>query len=683
MRNPFGSVLLLASAMGALATIGCTVAGTTGTAVTGTSTGTTGTGTTGTGTTGTGTTGTGTTGTGTTGTGTTGTGTTGTGTTGTGTTGTGTTGTGTSTTPAFTITGTVNGGLAPISAAHVYLFAIGTTGYAGASVSLLSSSITQLSDSTGAFVSTDTNGVFNIPSTAFTCTAGQMTYLLATGGSTGAGANSASSMMAALGPCPTAALPANPWVNEVTTVGTAYALAGFATDDVHISSSGTAAATLGIENALTVVPNLYNPVTGAANLATPNGNGQAPQLTVNLIANILASCVNSGSATSGECRSLFGAASATIDVTDTATAAILIAHQPAANVATLFSLQALGGATFEPTAFVSPTSFVLPIVYTGGILSNPLGVTVDANGNVWVGSGSTGQRNAFSTAGVPVSTSGYTDGLTGSEYSLAVDSGDDVWGIDEQANLLSELSPTGQILAAPSLFTSAQLMNPFGIAFDHTGMLWVGDDNGVTQINPNGTIVTKLAIPSADGDGIADVEVDGLGNIWATNFDNNTLVKLSASGTPAFGTTGVGGGGLTSPQGIAFDAQNNVWIANANGTSVSKFSNAGAPLSPTGFLGGGVADNRYLAVDGAGYVWTPSSNSGVIGEFDNSGNPIIPLGFVAKANSPGFWGIALDGSGNVWATSTDGALVQLVGAATPVITPLSTASRNNTLGTRP
>jgi streptogramin lyase len=302
---------------------------------------------------------------------------------------------------------------------------------------------------------------------------------------------------------------------------------------------------------------------------------------------------------------------------------------------------------------------------------------------VWVGNGANGSRNAFNSAGVPLSQSGFVDGLTGSELSVAIDSSSNAWALDSSADGISELSPSGTVVEQPSQFASANLKFPLGMAFDKSGMLWVGDDTGLTRISPTGPVALKLAIPSAQGEGVGDVEVDGNGNIWATNFDNNQLVKLNSAGVPIFGVAGVSGGGLMSPEGIAIDAQNNVWVANANGSNISKFANNGQPLSATGFVGGGLSGNRFLAIDGSGMVWTPSSNTGVISEFDSSGNPIITTGFATEPGGKGFWGVAIDGSGNVWSTAIDGALVQIVGAATPVLTPLTTAAANNMLGTRP
>ena len=45
--------------------------------------------------------------------------------------------------------------------------------------------------------------------------------------------------------------------------------------------------------------------------------------------------------------------------------------------------------------------------------------------------------------------------------------------------------------------------------------------------------------------------------------------------------------------------------------------------------------------------------------------------------------IAVDGSGNVWAANTGVSIAEVVGAATPVVTPLAAGVKNNTLGTRP
>ena len=91
-------------------------------------------------------------------------------------------------------------------------------------------------------------------------------------------------------------------MNEVSTIATAYAIAGYATDATHVSSSGSTLAATGIANAFASVTNLETLNTGVALATTPvanGGNGTVPQSEINTLANILASCVNSSGAVTG------------------------------------------------------------------------------------------------------------------------------------------------------------------------------------------------------------------------------------------------------------------------------------------------------------------------------------------------------------------------------------------------
>jgi len=170
--------------------------------------------------------------------------------------------------------GKVHGGQSPIVGAHVYLLAANTTGYGAASVSLLTAGTGRTLDSSGGptngfyYVTTDANGDFSITGD-YSCTANTQVYAYALGGNPGAGTNPAAGLMAALGNCPAADnfLTTAPYlfVNEVSTVAAAYAMAGFATDALHVSSSGTAAAKLGIANAFVNAAVLETLSTGVAN----------------------------------------------------------------------------------------------------------------------------------------------------------------------------------------------------------------------------------------------------------------------------------------------------------------------------------------------------------------------------------------------------------------------------------
>lgn len=112
---------------------------------------------------------------------------------------------------------------------------------------------------------------------------------------------------------------------------------------MHVSSSSSTPGQTGIANAFSAIANLETLGTGVALAATPadsGGNGTVPQAEINTLANILASCINSSPTEGTQCPTLFSNATNAYgtEPTDTATAAINIAHNPGANIAALWGL---------------------------------------------------------------------------------------------------------------------------------------------------------------------------------------------------------------------------------------------------------------------------------------------------------------------------------------------------------
>lgn len=82
------------------------------------------------------------------------------------------------------------------------------------------------------------------------------------------------------------------------------------------------------------------------------------------------------------------------------------------------------------------------------------------------------------------------------------------------------------------------------------------------------------------------------------------------------------------------------------------------------------------------------SNSGVQLAPSTNPDPRAGAGYQGYLRSPS--SVAVDGSGDVWVNSNYASgtsysfyLGEMVGAAAPVVTPLSVGVKNNTLGTRP
>jgi hypothetical protein len=604
--------------------------------------------------------------------------------------------------------GSVHGGQNPIVGAHVYLYAINTTGYGGpgiaasstnASVSLLRSGAGTTEDGSGNYyVTTDSNGNFTITGD-YSCPSNYPhTYFYASGGDPGlgSGVNSAITLTAPAQACNTSA---STDVNEVSTVVTAYAFAGYASDPLHVSSSNTNLAATGLANAANTLANLENISTSVALATTPGGNGTVPQTEINTLANILAACVNSTGPASTQCSTLFSNATNNgVDAPDTATAAVNIAHNPGPSstiVGNLFGLQT-ATSPFQPMLSTAPNDFTIAISYTGGGLNSPVPLVIDAAGDVWVGNTASGANSVseFSPLGAVISGSPFSGGGIDDPYSLAIDKFGNLWTANVTPNSLSELSSAGAPISTSAGYTGGGLNAPYDIALDSLGHVWVVNNVGSslseftsTGSTPGTPITTS---PGDQGGGIDNdpisLAIDALGDIWVS--DSITLGALSefhssgaSAGMPISASTGDTGGGLNDPWGLAIDASGNVWVANSGtgANSISLFGASGSAISsPAGYTGGGLNIPEGIAIDGAGNVWvvnratnatSPPYPDSSISEFDSTG--------VAISSSTGYQAglnislrIAVDGSGNVWVTNASlNSITEFVGAGSPVVTP--------------
>jgi streptogramin lyase len=609
--------------------------------------------------------------------------------------------------PGAALQGMVHGGQQPIVGAKVYLYAANTTGYGNAAVSLLQSAGGTMADGSGNYYyPTQSGGTFSI-SGDFTCpSAGSQVYLYAVGGDPGLGdgANSAIGLMAALGTC--GSLSSAPYVviNEISTIATAYSIAGFAVDATHVSSSSSTLATAtDVPNAFATVTNLESLGRGVALATTPNGNGAVPQGEIDILADVLAACVNSAGPSSTPCSTLFSnAMNGNSQPVETATAAINIAHHPGANVATIFGLLP-SDRPFQPTGEVAPNDFTIAITYTGGGLDGtgvaPLGLAIDASGDVWVPNFSATSLSEFTSNGVAKTGSPFEAAGLDNPTSVAIDTYGSAWVANYNGNDISEFNTQGQKISGPPGFTGGGLNEPYGIAIDNVGNAWAANfgGNSVSEFESNASGGLALSGSSGFGDQVlaepAGIAADTNGDVWIANYGaaHSSLaeaVPSSLPGQPATVTLYTGAG-LNSPFGVAIDGQGNVWASNRGGSgSLAELNSAGGAVSSTsGWTGGGLNFPYGIAIDGAGDVWAANNggNADSISEFSSAGvaisgaNGYVNLGMFAP------YGIAVDGSGNVWVASDDnvGPLTEFVGAAVPVVTPLSAGATYGMLGTKP
>ncbi|MES2391954.1 MAG: hypothetical protein V4555_09955, partial [Acidobacteriota bacterium] len=579
----------------------------------------------------------------------------------------------------------------------------GTTAYAGPGIAASTSNASKSlltnggHDATlGYYTTTDVSGKFSISSN-YTCDTGRQVYLYSVGGNTGSGSvNSAAGLMAVLGTCGTdfsSATTVN--MNEVSTIAAAYAMAGFATDATHVSTSGSALASTGIRNAFAnanqifdISTNPFNKPNTAARTVTPNsgvrgGTGTVPQQQVNTLANILATCINTSSSGSTQCTTLFskGKSRLSTSATDTATEAIYMAQNPAN--ATVYNL--VGAQPYTPYYNTAPSSLAIILTFSGAghvaTTGQANAIAIDGSGNAWAISANGSVLSEFSPLGIPANTTGYSS-LNG-PTAVAVDaSSAKVWVSNTNDGNAVAFTIAGGTTQTYSLGSNAL---PMGMAIDGSGNIWFGDDGSahVVKLSSAGTILATggyVYIPLS-----LAVEPGATGNVWEAdghifaNLLSNSVTVLTPAGTPVFTSS------------VAIDANGNAWftIGGASDPNQLVVLNA-AGTSRSDFFPAGGGSLNSLAIDGANNVWAAENslyfgtNQNYLLGFTSAGTAITasPGVFVGSGPSPDAF--ALDGSGNAWFTSiTDGNLYEVIGLTTPVVTPIAYGVANSKLGQRP
>jgi sugar lactone lactonase YvrE len=173
--------------------------------------------------------------------------------------------------------------------------------------------------------------------------------------------------------------------------------------------------------------------------------------------------------------------------------------------------------------------------------------------------------------------------------------------------------------------TAAQLNEPWGIAVDAAGNLFIADlaNNRIRKVTTNGVIgtVAGIGVPGFSGDGgqatlaqlyrPVGVAVDGAGNLFIADSGNNCIRMVTPGGiiSTVAGTTmpGFGGDGgaatlaqLYNPTKVVLDSVGNLFISDMDNNSIRRVTPGGiintvAGLGTAGFSGdGGLANAAQL-----------------------------------------------------------------------------------------
>jgi hypothetical protein len=607
--------------------------------------------------------------------------------------------------------GQVLSGNQGIAGSTIQIYAVGSSGNGSASTPMLTQTIT-----------TDSAGYFSIAglytcgksSTGAAIPSTTPIYMTATGGSIGTNpANSAISLISAIGSCASLSPTTYTYINELTTAAAVWALAPFTGSISSIGASSTN--TLGIANAFLDAALLANPATGKAATLPANLTVETGKLAA--FADALATCVNA--AASSACTPLFTAATlgsgGVPAPTDTFSAALNIVKDPGSHVAAVFATLAANGTTqpYSTTLTKSPNDWTMSLNVSGGGLVAPTALGIDAEDNIWVAN-QDGPLSAFNAQGTPLSSTGFglSSGVSqiAEVYGLAIDTSGNIWvtntnggsGAGSVTKFLgagSGTTPASTVGTLVGTYSDSSIQYPYAIAADTNGNIFIANSgtSSATVYSPTGSVVSAgLGSSYSIGDSPNAIALDAAHGFWLSGDQN--VAHISAP------TTAVPNGDLLAnitccaeSYGMATDAAGSLWVADYLGGSsshgafaeIATSSTGTATLAISGSDSGGIDHPAMVAVDAAQNVWFTNfignSITEIAGNASSTGattstNPtaISPStgvygagGFGLDASLQKPFTLMPDRSGNLW-VSNEGTMTitMLFGLASPTVTPL-------------
>jgi len=336
----------------------------------------------------------------------------------------------------------------------------------------------------------------------------------------------------------------------------------------------------------------------------------------------------------------------------------------------------------------------------GGLAINaqlyfPYGVAVDEIGNIYIADNNNSRVRKIETNGIISTVAGNgdkdysgdgeqaTDAQLNCPYGVAVDGAGNIYIADRFNSRIRKVDINGIISTVAGngnwgysgdggQAINARLSSPYGVTVDEEGNIYIADrgNNCIRKVDSNGIISTvagngnwgyygdggqatfaKLKLPNG-------VAIDGVGNLYIADGDNNRIRKVDTNGiistVAGNGTEHYFGDGgqatdaqISRSNGVAIDGSGNIYIADGDNHCIRKVDQNGIISTVVGnglegYSGdNGLAANARLdkpedvAVDEAGNIYIVDKDRYCIRKVDTNG--------IISTIAGGTWGSSGDG----------------------------------------
>ncbi len=235
------------------------------------------------------------------------------------------------------------------------------------------------------------------------------------------------------------------------------------------------------------------------------------------------------------------------------------------------------------------------------------------------------------------------------------------------AGLTLAITQAGSTYVAASLpattLAASGLHAPTGVAVDGAGNVYIADseNNAIRKWTASNNIVTTVTTNGLSSP--AAVAVDGAGNVYIANTYSNAITIWTASNNTV---TTLISSGLSHPFGVAVDGAGNVYIADTLNSAIKEWTTASNTV--TTLVSNGLTHPFNVALDRAGNVYIADFGSNAVRKLSMGSNTVMTTVVSNGLSSPA--GVAVDGAGNVYIADSGNNAIKKWTAASNTVTTL-------------
>jgi streptogramin lyase len=236
----------------------------------------------------------------------------------------------------------------------------------------------------------------------------------------------------------------------------------------------------------------------------------------------------------------------------------------------------LGSVTLLNSAGTSPAQ------YTTGGLNFPIAVAFDTSGVAWVVNYGNSHVTLLSGSGSPLSgASGYTAANLEFPAAVATNSKCNAYVANQSSNTIT------RVLADGSAFTDYTVgQGPTSVAIDGADNVWSANfyANSVGLVSAAGTVLSGGGYTGGGMNAPRAIAVDGSGNAWVASERGPSIAEFAGASSTSHGTLLSPSGGwgsdakLLEPYSLAIDTAGNIWVSNYGNNTLTEFIGMAVPV---------------------------------------------------------------------------------------------------------